>query len=133
MALDAASQLLNSLGTIWAGSKAIAVAQAIVSTAAAIMKTYETYGWTPWGIAFAAMQAAAGAVQISKIRSTDPQIGAARGGLITGRRTIEVGERGEEAIIPLRGQAAADTRRALGFPDQTAISEPLRPPSPTHR
>lgn len=50
--------------------KKLSKAQAIVNGAGAIVKTYNEYGWTPFGIAAAVAQAAATAIQLRAIEQT---------------------------------------------------------------
>jgi len=58
--------------TAFGRSKAVAIAQTIISTAAAVMHSmYDPGGYA--GIALAAIATAMGAVQIAKIRSTNPE------------------------------------------------------------
>ena len=52
--------------------------------------------------------------------------GAEEGGLIKARRLIEVGEAGEEAIVPLRGAAAERAAHAMGLDDLRAEMRAMR-------
>jgi hypothetical protein len=70
--LGLAGTAVGALGQIFGENKAFAIAEAVINTAAAIMKTYAQYGFTPFGIAAAATQALVGAAQIATIASTQP-------------------------------------------------------------
>lgn len=69
---SAASQ---SLRAIFGQNKNAAIAAAIIDTASAVIKSYTNAGGFPWGLIPAAMMAAAGAVQISRIRSQSYEVG----------------------------------------------------------
>lgn len=62
--LGATSAFLNAA---FGKNKASAIAQAIISTAVAIMKAYEFYGPTPVGFAMSALMGATGALQVRQI------------------------------------------------------------------
>ena len=69
--LGLAGQLAGALGQMFGDSKAFAIAEAIINTAAAITKTIAQYGATPWGLAAAGVAAAVGAAQIAAIARTN--------------------------------------------------------------
>lgn len=71
-AFGLAASLATSLGTIFKRQKEGAIAAAVLNTAESITKTMAQYGATPWGLAAAAVAAAAGAAQIATIKSTMP-------------------------------------------------------------
>lgn len=62
--------MVDTLGQVFGQSKEFAIAETLINTAQAVMKTLATYGATPWGFAAAAAVAAMGAAQIAKITST---------------------------------------------------------------
>jgi len=70
--LSLAGQAGSALTTLFNENKGVAVATAVINTAGAIMKTLETYGATPWGLAASAVAAATGAAQIATILSAQP-------------------------------------------------------------
>lgn len=109
-----AKDALGALETIFGSSKATAIASALINTAEGVTKTLGAYP-PPFSFALAGLVAAAGAVQIAKIRSQKPAGKAQFGGLITRRSQIEVGEAGQEAIVPLTGLAARRARDAMGI------------------
>ena len=99
--------------TIFGHSKAAAYASAVVNTAAGVAASLKEGGWV--GIVLAAIVAAAGAVQISKIKSTNLNY-AAEGAVITrGPAHMIAGERGAEAIVPLTGAPARRVAKAMGL------------------
>lgn len=67
--LGLASGLTGAMAQMFQENKAFAVANAVVSTAEAVMKALATYGPTPWGFAAAGVAAATGAAQIAAIMS----------------------------------------------------------------
>ncbi|NGP18925.1 phage tail length tape measure family protein [Devosia aurantiaca] len=67
--LGLASGMTGALASMFKDNKAFAVANAVVSTAEAVMKAMATYGPTPWGFAAAGVAAATGAAQIATIMS----------------------------------------------------------------
>jgi hypothetical protein len=67
--LGLAGQMTGALAQMFQDNKAFAVANAVVSTAEAVMKALATYGPTPWGFAAAGVAAATGAAQIGTILS----------------------------------------------------------------
>lgn len=67
--LGLASGMTGALAQMFQDNKAFAVANAVVSTAEAVMKAMATYGPTPWGFAAAGVAAATGAAQIASILS----------------------------------------------------------------
>lgn len=67
--LGLASGLTGALAQMFQDNKAFAVANAVVSTAEAVMRALATYGPTPWGFAAAGVAAATGAAQIAAIMS----------------------------------------------------------------
>lgn len=67
--LGLASGMTGALSQMFQDNKAFAVANAVVSTAEAVMKALATYGPTPWGFAAAGVAAATGAAQIATILS----------------------------------------------------------------
>jgi hypothetical protein len=81
--LNYASTFASTLTQVFKKNKAAAVAAAIINTSVAVMKTFSEYGYTPWGIALAALQAAAGVVQIAEIKKQNM----AAGGLVSGPGT----------------------------------------------
>jgi hypothetical protein len=68
MIASASSSMLKDL---FGKNKAAAYAAAIIDTAAAVISSFKNAGGWPWGLIPAAAMLAAGAVQISKISSTD--------------------------------------------------------------
>lgn len=94
--------------------KEVRLAQIIVDTAAAIAEANPN-------IPLMALAAAIGAAQFANAAAANP--GAFAGGIITGRRTIDVGERGDEVIVPLRGQPAKEAARALGIVPVGEVSQ----------
>lgn len=84
--LQVADTIAQALGVMFEDNKAVAIAQAVISTAQAIAKTIAEYGFTPIGIAMSAAAAALGAAQIAKISSTSVG-GKQMGGLIPGSGT----------------------------------------------
>jgi len=97
--------------SIFHHSKAAAYAAAIVNTAAGVTHAfYDPGGWA--GLALGIIVGLAGAVQISKIKSTNY---AAEGAVITrGPAHMIAGERGAEAIVPLTGAPARRVAKAMG-------------------
>ncbi len=67
--LGLASGMTGALAQMFQDNKAFAVANAVVSTAEAVMKAMATYGPTPWGFAAAGVAAATGAAQVASILS----------------------------------------------------------------
>ncbi len=67
--LGLASGMTGALAQMFQDNKAFAIANAVVSTAEAVMKAMATYGPTPWGFAAAGVAAATGAAQIATILS----------------------------------------------------------------
>ncbi|MAN77776.1 MAG: phage tail tape measure protein [Rhizobiales bacterium] len=67
--LGLAGGLTSALSHMFQDNKAFAIANAVVSTAEAVMKALATYGPTPWGFAAAGVAAATGAAQIAAIAS----------------------------------------------------------------
>ena len=65
-----ASSITGSLGQIFTKNKGFAIASAVLSALAGGLKTYEAYGFTPYGIAAMAAGAAMAAAQIAQIEST---------------------------------------------------------------
>lgn len=110
-----------------AAAKAFAVAQAIINTAQAITKTLAEYGATPWGLAQAAVAAAAGAAQIATIRRTSSRSSGGRapsvtggqpatGGAATGSgegRTVNLVMRGLDPRSLYTGEAVRDLAESL--------------------
>ena len=98
-----------------------------MSSAIAVMKTFQKYGYTPVGIGFAAIQAAIGLANIARVASTPiPQY--AKGAGINGRPKHPgglaiVGEQGVELGILPSGKTfltpATDT--LMDLPAQTKI------------
>jgi hypothetical protein len=76
--LQLADNVATALGIAFKDSKGVAIAQAIINTAQAVMKTFAEYGATPWGFALAASMAAIGAAQIAQIASTNPGSGTSK-------------------------------------------------------
>jgi hypothetical protein len=74
------------------------IISAVISTAQAVMSTFKTYGFTPWGIAAAAAMAALGAAQIAVITSQPVPVFAAEGGVFYRGESVIVGERGPELL-----------------------------------
>ena len=84
--------------------KAMAIAQAIISTYDGAQKSYSSLASIPYvgpalGIAAAIAAIGAGMARVSAIRATEYQ-GRAAGGSVTGGQPYMVGERGPELIIP---------------------------------
>ena len=100
--------------------KAAGIANAIVSTAQGVAKALE-YPF-PANLAFAALVAAAGAVQIATIRAQPPPQQFALGGIVTGRTEFTTGagravagEYGSpEGILPLQARAKRAARCSGG-------------------
>jgi len=92
----AASGILTSL---FGKSKAAGIAAATLDTAAAIVRTFKEFGW-PAGLVPAAAMAAAGAKQISQIRSTSPS------GFKTGTPGLDFVDFGTESREALHGKEA---------------------------
>jgi hypothetical protein len=70
-----AANITQALSTAFKDNKAFAVADTVINTAQAVMKTYAQFGGGPWGIAAAAAVAAIGAAQIATILSASPGSG----------------------------------------------------------
>lgn len=70
--LDLTGQVTGAFSNLFKDNKALAIANAVIGTAEAIVKTIAQYGATPWGLASAAVAAAVGAAQIATIASTQP-------------------------------------------------------------
>jgi hypothetical protein len=82
-------------------AKAVALAMAIINTAegvTAALRNREGYPW-PLPMIIAGILAAAGAIQIATIASTE----LAEGGVVTKPTRALIGEAGPEAVIPLKG------------------------------
>jgi hypothetical protein len=75
--LGLAGGLTSAMSQMFRDNKAFAIANAVVSTAEAVMKAMATYGPTPWGFAAAGVAAATGAAQIATIMSANPGGGSA--------------------------------------------------------
>lgn len=73
--LELVDNVGQALGAVFKDSKAVAIAQTVINTAQAVMKTFAEYGATPWGFALAASVAAIGAAQIAAILSAEPGSG----------------------------------------------------------
>jgi hypothetical protein len=67
-----AGNITQALSTAFKDNKEFAVADTVINTAQAVMKTYAQFGGGPWGIAAAATVAAVGAAQIATILSAQP-------------------------------------------------------------
>lgn len=89
--------------------KKLQMAQAIMSTAKAVMDTYTNTGLGIFAAPLAAAMAAVGAAQISLISSQQftPR---EKGGSITGGKPYLVGEAGPELIVPGRGGTVVNNR-----------------------
>jgi tape measure domain-containing protein len=70
--MDVAGSVTGAFKGLFKDNKALAIADAVINTAAAIMKTLAQTGATPWGLAMAGIAAAVGAAQIATIASTQP-------------------------------------------------------------
>jgi hypothetical protein len=68
--LDTANAAASLIQQAWPGQKAAAIAAAVINTAVGVTKALSS-GIPPWNIALAAITAAAGAVQIATIRSSN--------------------------------------------------------------
>lgn len=80
----------------WKINQAVAVGQAIMDTTTAVMKTFATYGFTPWGIGAAAAMGILGAIKVGMIAS-QPMPAFELGGIAMPGPAI-VGEKGPEVI-----------------------------------
>lgn len=96
--LGLASGLTGALSQMFQDNKAFAVANAVVSTAEAVMKALSIYGPTPWGFAAAGVAAATGAAQIASIMSANK-----------GRSSV-AGVSGGGAVPAAAAQAPSDQR-----------------------
>jgi hypothetical protein len=95
-----ASTASQIIGGIFSHNKSTQIAQAIMDTASAIMRTMAQYGF-PWGLIPAAAMAAMGVIQIHNIQSQDAGFAAGTPGtsfLDFGRATPTV-LHGKEAVI----------------------------------
>jgi hypothetical protein len=70
--MGVAGEVTGAFKGLFKDNKALAIADAVINTAAAIMKTLAQTGATPWGLAMAGVAAAVGAAQIATIASTQP-------------------------------------------------------------
>jgi len=95
---DIAGLMSSSNQTLFNIGKASAIANATISSYEAIAKTMASVPF-PLNIPLAAAQAAASALQISKIASTPPPK-AAKGALVDGATNIIAGEAGRELVLP---------------------------------
>lgn len=95
--LDLAGQVTGAFAGLFKDNKALAVANAVISTAEAIVKTLAMYGATPWGIAAAAVAATVGAAQIATILSAEPG----------GSKSIKSPKSGKTSSAPANAGAAS--------------------------
>ncbi len=94
--MQGTSTLLSQIG---GQHKGFAIAGAVIDTAAAVTKTMAQWGW-PLGIPFAAAAGVAGAIQIAKIKSSDP------GGFAEGTANLDFQNFGSETPTALHGREA---------------------------
>lgn len=99
---DLATAASSFLTTVFGKSKAAAIAAAIIDLAAAVIKTFRTFGW-PAGIPMAAMMTAAGLAQIAKIKSQSFSTGTANLDYQSFGRVAPAFLHGNEAVIPQGG------------------------------
>lgn len=119
-AMTMAGSLAGSLGQIFGDSKELAIAEVLINTASAIMKTFGTQGVNPFSIAAAGVAAAAGAAQLAAIQSTSLGSGGSIKGFANGTNYAPgglawVGERGPELMNVPRGSEimSSEASRAL--------------------
>jgi len=97
--LQAIQQITGGYKSYAAVYKASQIGEALINSYQAILKTMASIPF-PFNIPLAALQAAAGAVQVRKISETKMY----RGGMIPGRNTlIHANEEGPEALLTTRG------------------------------
>lgn len=80
-------------------NKKLQIAQAVISTASAVMQTYANSGGAPWAIPLAAMVAAVGAAQIAMIAGTSYQGGGAASTAVATPSTLSIGKRGDSVDL----------------------------------
>lgn len=126
--------------------KAMAIFNAITSTAVGVVSAMTAQPFGPWNIALAALVGAMGAVQIATIIAT-PLPGAEKGGMLVEREqdgkqfnaefdpnkrgavdkpTVIVGENGSEYVIPAEGYANPTIRPMINMLEQARTSGRLR-------
>ena len=107
----------SSLRSIFGENKSAAIAEAIINTASAVISSFTSAGGFPWGLIPAAMMAAAGVVQIQRIRSQS---------FATGTPGLDFQNFGsqsltalhhEEAVIPRGGGHLLAGEIAAAMPD----------------
>jgi len=96
---DGAFSMMKSL---FGKNKAAAISMAIIDTAAAVVSSFKNAGGFPWGLIPAAAMAAAGAVQIKTIRSTE--------GYAQGTPNLDFADFGAQSFQPLHNQEAVIPR-----------------------
>jgi len=97
MIAEASSTILRSL---FGKNKAAAIAAAIIDTAAAVVSSFKNAGGFPWGLIPAAAMAAAGAKQISQIKSQQFSEGTPGLDFMSFGAARNVTVHGDEAILP---------------------------------
>ncbi len=122
MIAEAGSTMLRSL---FGKNKTAAIAAAIIDTAAAVVTSFKNGGGFPWGLIPAGLMAAAGAVEIAKIKSQDAGFRTGTPGtsfVDFGRGSMEM-LHGQEAVVT-RGQAdsvASMVRQAIDDANRRAV------------
>lgn len=104
-ALDLAGDFTGAMSQIFNDNKELAIASAVINTAAAITKTLAELGATPWGLAAAGVAAATGAAQIATIARTN---------------------KGSKTAPSLRGAAGASSGGGAGSSPAQAVSISLQ-------
>ncbi|MCU0222836.1 MAG: hypothetical protein MUF27_01930 [Acidobacteria bacterium] len=121
--LQYAQVVAGALSGIFGQNKALAIAEAVINTALAVLQTYKTYGMTPWGHAAAALMIAAGLVQIQKIKSANP--GSAGKGFddpVNDRMAYHGGRRWAQDYIEMTSRGFADGLRIGPVPKRLAAA-----------